>query len=109
MFDDLKGRFFGSETIAKKSADGYWTIKVDVIERQTEDGENWREERITASAMDFDFQTAHQAALMSVMQEMEALVYSKGLDSLIQGIDKRNKELEASHGAEAKVDTSLPA
>lgn len=106
-FDNLKYRYFGSGTTANLDDNGYWHVTVEILEKYTDNDGNNREEKLSASAVDKTLNTAHALALASAMQEMDELVYSKGYESLIEGIDKR--ALEGRDDSETKVDTSLPA
>lgn len=86
-YKNLKGRYFGNDTFSLKGANGMWEVTVIIKERVTEDGENWIEESIGASAVDEDFDTAHKMALRVTLQELDRLVYQRGFDSLVQGIE----------------------
>lgn len=107
-YNNLKGRYFGNDTFAKKGENGMWEVTVIIRERVSEDGENWVEESIGASAMDADFTIAHKLCLMSVLGELNDLVYSKGIDSLVQGLEiKRKSEEDNESSAENNKDTSI--
>lgn len=93
-YSNLKGRYFGNDTLATQKENGMWDVTVIIKERLTDDGVNWSEESIGFTATDPDFQTAHKLALTSCLQVLQELVYGKGFDSLIQGIEHQ-KELEA--------------
>jgi len=87
MNNGLKQRIFSQETAGKLSDDGYWTLTVEIKERDTLDGINWREERVVAQSIDTSFDDAHKTALRSVLQQMNSIVYSRGFDSLIDAVE----------------------
>ena len=79
-----------------------WKVTVVIKERVTDDGVNWIEESIGAEAIDMDFDTAHKEALRAVLQELDRLVYQKGLESLVQAIEQ-DRLLEKETGNEANI------
>lgn len=94
-YKNLKGRYFGNDVMSTKADNGMWTVTVVIRERVSEDGENWVEESIGASAMDMNFDTAHKLALGTVLSELNELVYVKGFESLVEAIEA-DRALEES-------------
>lgn len=100
-YKNLKGRYFGNDTFAKKLENGMWEVTAVIKERVSEDGVNWIEESIGTTAVDSDFDNAHKMALRVVLQELDRLVYQHGFDSLVQGIEA-DRLLEKEEGDESK-------
>jgi|SRR5687768_14902919 len=97
-YKNLRGRYFGNDVFSTKADNGMWTVTVVIKERVTEDGVNWVEESIGAEATDMDFDTAHKMALRVTLQELDRVVYQKGFDGLVEGVeaDRLSKEKESN-------------
>lgn len=104
-YKELKGRYFGNDTFSKKLDSDMWEVIVVIKERVSEDGVNWVEESIGTTAVDADFDTAHKMALRVVLQELDRLVYQKGFDSLVQGIEA-DRLLEKEGKNESNADNN---
>jgi hypothetical protein len=83
----LIGRVFSQETIGTKGENGLWTVKVNMTEKVTYPDGQERAESIDTECVDADFHVAHRIALHSGLSELARLVYDRGLDSLIDGMD----------------------
>lgn len=83
----VRGRSFGSQTSGVKFEDGKWHLTVTMSETVLYPNGTSREETITHTAENTDFDTAHKEAMRQVLQELQDLVYSRGFDSLIEGMD----------------------
>lgn len=101
--DKILGRKFGQSTTGKKDEQGYWHLDVVITEEVTYPDGTVKTESIESSAMDLDFNMAHQLALHSALSELRELVYDAGLDSLIEGKENQRK-LEAENVSDSKAD-----
>jgi len=103
-YKNLKGRYFGNDTFAKKLPNGSWEVTLVIKEKLTDDGTNWVEESIGSSAIDISFDVAHRTALASTLQAMKELVYDRGFDSLVQAVEYQ-KQLETEEEDEPAAAT----
>jgi hypothetical protein len=84
----VSGRSFGSNTTGyKDEGDGLWHVVVTMVEILTFPNGLERSETIEGRAENVSFHEAHKSAMRDVLQLLQDLVYSKGFDSLIEGMD----------------------
>lgn len=103
----LSGRSFGQRTTATRDEQGYWKLHVMMEEEVSYPDGTVRRETLESECMDKEFNVAHGMALGTVLAELDTLVYSRGFDSLIEGIDYQRK-LEAENAAGSKTDEDTP-
>lgn len=96
----IAGRIFSQQTSGEKLENGDWKVSVTITEKVKESSESeWLEANIDSEAQDKNFDNAHKLAMFSALQELNRLVYSRGLESMFEGllVDEKEKENGSSN------------
>lgn len=102
---DIKSRGFSQTTLGSKRENGMWELTVVMTESVVYNDGTERSESIETMCVDEDFFTAQQVALRAALTELQDLVYSRGLDSIIEGRDYQRR-LEEHDTIEIDKDSS---
>lgn len=102
---DLKERVFAQTTTGKRLENGMWELTSHIRETVVYLDGTKKEEDIESMCVDPDFDVAHQVALKSSLAELGYLVYARGFDSLIEGVEYQKKLEEENDSPKDNSDT----
>lgn len=89
--NDVMIRKFYNSTNGERLENGDWRVTCTIGEDLAMTDGTTKSEVIDAMCVDKEFDVAHGAALNSVIEELRMLVYERGFDSLVEGVEYQRK------------------